>query len=79
MIDYQKTCTIGGNPDAEYNFRLNSVDNPVVLPVNVPIKLLITSNDVLHSFSIPALAIKIDAIPGRISELTFIIERPGVF
>jgi heme/copper-type cytochrome/quinol oxidase subunit 2 len=66
--------------DNEANFfRLLGVDNKLVLPVNLPIKLIITSTDVLHAFSINALGIKIDAVPGRLSEQVFVIEKPGIY
>ena len=58
--------------------RLLALDNKIILPVNVPIKLIVTSADVLHSFALPALAVKIDAVPGRLSEQIIISERPGI-
>lgn len=60
-------------------FRLLSIDNKIILPVNTPIKLIITSVDVLHSFAIPSMGIKIDAVPGRLSEQVILIERPGLY
>lgn len=59
--------------------RLLATDNHVVLPVGVPIRLLVTSNDVIHSWTIPAFWAKMDAVPGRINELSFTIERPGLY
>ena len=59
--------------------RLLATDNRVVLPVGVPIKLITTSNDVIHSWAMPAFWIKLDAIPGKINETSFIIEKPGVY
>lgn len=59
--------------------ELLGVDNRLVLPVGKPIKLLLTGADVIHSFSIPALWVKEDAVPGRINEKTFTIEKPGVY
>ena len=59
--------------------RLLDVDNQVYLPINTPIRLLITSNDVIHSWFIPSLGIKTDAIPGRINYSTLYITRPGIF
>jgi cytochrome c oxidase subunit 2 len=53
--------------------------NPVVLPYSVPIKVLVTSADVLHSWAIPSLGIKVDAVPGRINQFVFEIKRPGYF
>ncbi|HEX7856670.1 MAG TPA: cytochrome c oxidase subunit II [Sphingobium sp.] len=58
---------------------LLGVDHRLVLPVGRPIKLIATGSDVIHSFSVPALWIKIDAVPGRLNEKTFTIDRPGVY
>jgi len=54
-------------------------DNRLVLPVGRPVKLIITGADVIHSFSIPAFWVKEDAVPGRLNEKTFTIEKPGVY
>ncbi len=59
--------------------RLLAVDNRVVLPVGVPIRLITTSADVIHSWAIPAFWIKLDAVPGRINETSFTIEKPGLY
>jgi cytochrome c oxidase subunit II len=59
--------------------RLLGVDNRIVLPVNTPIRLLTTSNDVIHAWAIPAFWIKMDAVPGRINETSFTVEKPGVY
>jgi cytochrome c oxidase subunit 2 len=59
--------------------RLLDVDEILFLPINKMIHLLITSNDVIHSWSVPALGIKVDAVPGRINYANFILTRPGIF
>ena len=59
--------------------RLLEVDNRLVLPIGVPIRLLITSADVLHSWAVPSLGIKVDAVPGRLNQFIVEIKRPGVF
>ena len=59
--------------------RLLGVDNRIVLPVNTPIKLLTTANDVIHSWAVPAFWIKLDAVPGRINETSFTVDREGVY
>ena len=59
--------------------RLLETTRPVVLPVSVPIKTLITSADVLHSWAIPSLGIKIDAVPGRINQFVMEIKHPGYY
>lgn len=55
------------------------MDNPLVLPVGVPLKALVTSGDVLHSWAVPEMALKIDAVPGRINDSISFIQRPGLF
>lgn len=60
-------------------FRLLEVDNRTVLPINTNIRLLLSSSDVLHSWCVPSLGIKIDACPGRLSEISTFIKRKGVF
>nr|YP_010849282.1 cytochrome c oxidase subunit II [Krisna furcata]WGG89422.1 cytochrome c oxidase subunit 2 [Krisna furcata] len=60
-------------------FRLLETDNRLILPYNLKIRMLITSTDVIHSWTIPSLGIKIDATPGRINQGTFMIMRPGLF
>jgi cytochrome c oxidase subunit 2 len=59
--------------------RLLATDQRVVLPVGVPVRLITTSNDVIHSWSIPAFWIKLDAVPGRLNETSFTIDKPGVY
>jgi cytochrome c oxidase subunit 2 len=59
--------------------RLLAVDNRVVLPVGVPIRLITTANDVIHSWAVPAFWIKLDAVPGRLNETSFTIEKPGLY
>ena len=59
--------------------RLLATDNRVVLPVGVPIRLITTANDVIHSWAMPAFWIKLDAVPGRLNETSFTIEKPGVY
>jgi cytochrome c oxidase subunit 2 len=59
--------------------RLLAVDTRVVLPVGVPIRLQTTAQDVIHSWAIPAFWVKLDAVPGKINETSFIIEKPGLY
>jgi cytochrome c oxidase subunit II len=70
-------------PDAEAKKRgeprLLATDNRVVLPINTPIRLLTTSNDVIHAWFVPAFWTQMDAVPGRINEAQFTIEKPGVY
>ncbi|YP_010419959.1 cytochrome c oxidase subunit 2 (mitochondrion) [Anopheles nili] len=60
-------------------FRLLDVDNRIVLPMNNQIRILVTATDVLHSWTVPSLGVKVDATPGRLNQLNFIINRPGLF
>jgi cytochrome c oxidase subunit II len=59
--------------------RLFEVDKRVIVPVNAKVKVLLTSNDVIHSWAVPALGIKTDAVPGRVNETWFEITKPGVY
>jgi len=61
------------------SFRLLDVDTRLVIPFNINIRLLVTAADVIHAWSIPSLGIKVDAIPGRLNQLSSISTRPGVF
>lgn len=63
----------------EGEFRLLEVDNRVVLPYLTPARLLISAADVIHSWTIPRLGVKADAVPGRLNQLSLIFNRPGVF
>nr|YP_010490450.1 cytochrome c oxidase subunit II [Ibla cumingi]UWM12936.1 cytochrome c oxidase subunit II [Ibla cumingi] len=60
-------------------FRLIEVDNRMVVPMNTYIRILVSSTDVIHSWTVPALSVKADAVPGRLNQLTFLINRPGLF
>lgn len=59
--------------------RLLAVDNRIVLPVGVPIRLITTANDVIHSWAMPAFWVKLDAVPGRLNETSFTIKEPGLY
>jgi cytochrome c oxidase subunit 2 len=54
-------------------------DNRMVVPAGEPIRLQITAADVIHSFGVPSLWFKLDAVPGRINEKVLFIEKPGVY
>ena len=58
---------------------LLEVDNPIVVPVNTKIRFLVTANDVIHSFWVPELAVKKDAIPGFVNEIWTRIDEPGTY
>jgi len=59
--------------------RLLEVDNPVVLPINTHIRVIISAADVLHSWAIPSLGVKMDAVPGRLNQASIFIKRPGTY
>lgn len=59
--------------EADGVVRLLDVDNRVVVPAQEHIRALITSSDVIHSWALPSLGLKIDAIPGRLNQFVFII------
>nr|BDQ43617.1 cytochrome c oxidase subunit 2 [Pithemera bicincta]BDQ43942.1 cytochrome c oxidase subunit 2 [Pithemera bicincta] len=60
-------------------FRLLEVDNRIVVPMQLEIRMLITAADVLHSWTIPSLGVKVDAVPGRLNQIGFTTSHPGVF
>jgi cytochrome c oxidase subunit 2 len=59
--------------------RLLDVDNRLILPVSVHIRALVTSVDVLHSWAVPSLGVKMDACPGRLNQVSLFIKRQGIF
>jgi cytochrome c oxidase subunit 2 len=59
--------------------RLLEVDNMMVLPINVNIQVLITATDVIHSWAVPSLGVKVDALPGRLNQTFMFIKREGLF
>nr|ADK97570.1 cytochrome c oxidase subunit 2 [Peripatoides sp. DVL-2010] len=61
------------------NFRLLDVDNRVLLPSKTQIRMLISAADVLHSWTIPALGVKVDAVPGRLNQTMIYISHVGLF
>nr|WNU00275.1 cytochrome c oxidase subunit 2 [Psylliodes laticollis] len=62
-----------------FNFRLLDVDNRIIVPFESNIRMLVTAADVIHSWTIPSLGVKIDATPGRLNQISFIINRSGLF
>jgi len=59
--------------------RLIEVDNRVVLPLLAQVRNLISSADVLHSWTVPRLGVKADAVPGRLNQVRFFLNRPGLY
>nr|AWL21411.1 cytochrome c oxidase subunit 2 [Psilodens balduri] len=60
-------------------YRLLETNNRIVIPMNVSVRMLVTSEDVIHCWTVPSLGVKVDAVPGRLNQLSFILSRPGVF
>lgn len=67
------------NSGSENLFRLLNVDNRLVIPYNTDVRIIISSRDVIHSWTIPSLGVKVDAIPGRLNQLSFVFNRVGIF
>lgn len=61
------------------DYRLLEVDHRTVVPVGVDVRVLVTAADVLHSWTVPCLGVKADAVPGRLNQVSFFISRPGVY
>jgi heme/copper-type cytochrome/quinol oxidase subunit 2 len=59
--------------------RLLEVDNRVVLPAKTHIRIIVTSADVLHSWAVPSLGVKCDAVPGRLNQISLLVQREGVY
>nr|BBN80003.1 cytochrome c oxidase subunit 2 [Grandidierella fasciata] len=79
-------------PDLEFNsymipteelntsdVRLLETDNNIVLPYNTQIRMVVTAADVIHSWTVPVLGVKADAVPGRLNQIMFSVKRPGLF
>jgi len=69
-------CMAEAGPDDQ---RLLETTNRVVVPVNTLVRVLVTSDDVIHAWAVPAFGVKIDAVPGRTHETWFVATREGVF
>lgn len=87
--DFQKDSVVGNVSFDSYmcaesdlnkgSFRLLEVDNRLVLPMYAHIRVLVSAIDVLHSFAVPSLGIKVDAVPGRLNQVSLFVKREGVF
>lgn len=60
-------------------YRLLSVDNHLFIPTETNVRVLVTSSDVLHSWAVPSLGVKLDACPGRLNQLSVFIKRDGIY
>jgi len=61
------------------SFRLLDVDNRLILPINTNTRFIVTAADVIHAWSVPPLGLKVDAIPGRLNQLTGLSLYPGLY
>ena len=74
------TCCPTIRPQARRASRACSrVDERMVVPAGAVVKVITTSNDVIHCFAVPAFWVKMDAVPGRLNETWFKVDRPGVY
>nr|YP_009500716.1 cytochrome c oxidase subunit 2 [Homotoma ficus]AWU48937.1 cytochrome c oxidase subunit 2 [Homotoma ficus] len=64
-------------PDS--TFRFLEVDNSTPIPINCQIRLITTSMDVIHSWTVPSLGVKMDATPGRLNQMSLMSSKPGMF
>ena len=78
MLTDEDRAAYGKEDRSEYP-RLLAVDNEMVVPVDMTVRLLVTAADVLHSFAMPAFGVKMDAVPGRLNETWFKAEREGLY
>ena len=61
------------------DLRLLETDLPLSIPTHIPTRIFVTSTDVLHSWAVPSLGVKMDAVPGRLNETQLYITRPGIY
>ena len=79
-VEYDSNMIRDENIDtSKGQIRRLSVDNPMVAPVNRYVRLSISASDVIHAFAMPQFAIKVDAVPGRLNQLWFNAEEPGIY
>ena len=61
------------------DLRLLEVDNRLIVPIETPVRALVTAADLIHAFAVPSLGVKVDAVPGRLNQTRFFLIRLGVF
>nr|QNE85403.1 cytochrome c oxidase subunit II [Psychomyia pusilla] len=76
QINFDSYMIKSNNPNS---FRLLDTDNKIIMPMNTQVRLITTSYDVIHSWTIQSLGVKADALPGRLNQMSFLINRPGMF
>jgi cytochrome c oxidase subunit 2 len=77
-INYDSVIIAEENLKEGYK-RLLETDNVVLIPCQKAIRFVITSGDVLHSWAVPSLGIKTDAVPGRLNQVITMVCKPGVY
>ncbi|TNE35198.1 MAG: cytochrome c oxidase subunit II, partial [Alphaproteobacteria bacterium] len=79
--DFEVISNMLSDEDAEARGEPHhlAVDNRMVVPAGVPLRIQTTAADVIHSFAVPSLWFKLDAVPGRLNEKPLLIEEPGVY
>jgi cytochrome c oxidase subunit 2 len=78
LLSDSDRASYGKEDRAEYP-RLLAVDNELVVPVGMTVRLLVTAADVIHAFAMPSFGVKMDAVPGRLNETWFKAEREGLY
>lgn len=78
LIEFDSYILPSNNFD-NIKFRLLEVDNRIILPTNLKIRIIISAADVIHSWTVPSLGVKVDGTPGRLNQTNFTINRPGLF
>jgi len=79
---YEYRDCLGSDYDAymtESAYRLLDCDNRILVPTAAPLRVLVTSADVLHSWTVPAIGVKADAVPGRLNQLSLYADRAGAY
>nr|YP_009695350.1 cytochrome c oxidase subunit 2 [Diaphanes nubilus]QEJ81528.1 cytochrome c oxidase subunit 2 [Diaphanes nubilus] len=83
LLDFKEiefdSYMIPNSEQKSYSFRLLDVDNKLIIPYNSLIRMIISSTDVIHSWTIPSAGVKIDATPGRLNQISFFSNRSGIF
>nr|QWS05448.1 cytochrome c oxidase subunit II [Cromna sinensis] len=59
--------------------RLMETDNRIILPTMTQVRMIVSSSDVIHSWTIPSLGVKMDAVPGRLNQISMMLKKPGIF
>nr|ACI95014.1 cytochrome c oxidase subunit II [Sivaloka damnosus] len=75
-IEFESYMT---SPNEKKKMRLTDVDNRMKLPFLTETRMIISSSDVIHSWTIPSMGMKMDAVPGRLNQISFSIKKPGIF